>query len=68
MKKKIEWHIIMGDGTPLWEEDGYCATRREARDYIKDIKKAIFEPWYAHVKLPLTILRREWAVVDERKA
>jgi hypothetical protein len=68
VKKKIEWHIIMGDGTPLWDEDGYCTTREAAREYIKDIKKAIFEPWNAQVKLPLTILRREWAVVDERKA
>jgi hypothetical protein len=67
MKKKVEWVLMNGNGMPLWAEDAACDTRDEARHYVKEIKRNLFEPWYANIIWPVTILRREWRVVEERK-
>lgn len=65
MKKRIDWVIINGDGKQLWEDE-ICMTRREARDWIKRLKRDIFEPWHDNVILPLTIERHEWVLVDKK--
>lgn len=66
-KKIVHWVIMNGDGKELWGAEDVCRTRQEARECVQRIKQDIFEPWYAHVTLPLKILRREWAIVDERE-
>lgn len=71
MKKKIEWLITHCDGQNIWPEDeegpeGFCYTRQQARDELSEKKKNIFKPWNANLRWPLKIVRREWAVIDER--
>lgn len=63
MKKKIEWAIIQANGNLLY----HTATRSAARWGKKDYEQGVFEDWAADIAFPLHIVRREYALVDEKK-
>ena len=63
MKKKIEWAIIQANGDLLY----HCSTRNGARWGKKDYEQGIFEEWAADIAFPLHIVRREYALVNEKK-
>lgn len=63
MKKKIEWVIVQGNGNVLYT----TRTRRSARLGKQDYEAEIFEDWNEGVVYPLHIVRREYALVDEKK-
>lgn len=62
-KKKIEWVIMQANGKPLYN----TTTRSNARWGKRDYEQGIFEDWAEEVAFPLHIVRREYALVDEKK-
>lgn len=67
MANKVEWVLIGGDGKPLWGPWEGFSSRENARRVKKELEEDIFKDWNKHIHYPLHIVRREWALVDERK-
>lgn len=60
--KKIEWWIVQADG-----KTHYCmSTRDGARQEKKWLDQHIFEEWNSDIAYPLKIVRKEWALVNEK--
>jgi hypothetical protein len=60
--KKIEWHVVQANGVSLfWDR-----TRKNARFDKKEYDQAIFQEWASDVVYPLKIVRKEWALVNEK--
>lgn len=60
--KKIEWWLVQGDGKPL----DRMSTRAAARNEKKWCDDNIFNEHMGDVIYPLKIVRKEWALVDEK--
>lgn len=67
MKKRIYWMVLEGNGKPLYEDWEGFSKRSWARDEVKDRNARIFEDWNKDTVFPLSIERREWALVDVKK-
>lgn len=60
--KKIEWWIVNANGRLMWAEETRVAARQSKRELDQDI----FEEWNSDIAYPLKIVRKEWALVNEK--
>jgi hypothetical protein len=60
--KKIEWWIVQANGKPHYR----MFTRDGARREKKWLDQNIFEEFNHELVYPLKIVRKEWALVNEK--